>query len=1004
VRPSRLLRLLVLTSSVSAGDEQRASPARAADAVLAATKGKDEAALAALAAKDDPDPWIVADELLGRREPDAALSFARASSRKAVGRLEDYVAASTGVPENAALREAVASAFSALEARRSQAALDAVAPFAVPGDCVLAVRLGWSRGYALRSLHRLEESARAFRESAEVAERLGWTAGVMEGLGEAGLSAVARSDFAAAIVAWEESLRIAEDRSDRNAIARYVGNLGNVYYSRGDLIRSLDFQERALRMHEEAGDASGVARIVGNIGGVLHAMGNFDRALEYQQRALRLREEAGDRAGMASTLGNLGVVHASLGHYARALEYFERALAAAEALGDPSRTAKTLGSLGLLYAEIRDYESALDFHRRALALRERIGDRAGAAQSLGNIGIVRAKLGETAQAAQDQERALKIKEEIGDRVGMAATLGNLGNLHKRAGDFPKALDCFQRALALSEASKDRVGAAKLTASVGMLHLDAGEVAKALPLLERAAREAERLRATPVLIAALASVAAARLAGGDAGRALADAKRGVALIESVLGGLGDDEGSLAREEFTDLFAIGAAAAARLGEPAEVAFFLESGRAGSLLESLGGRQALRWQSLPEELRRAETEAKAAAASALAEYTRALDRGDRADIRAKDQVLDAARERLASVVERIQRDAKREAGVFYPHAATLEEIEGWLAEGDTLVSYAFVGRRVLALVVTGDAARVVDLGPAGAVTAACEAVPWTRPAEDPTRGIDALKALLVTPLGLGDEAKRVIVSPEGPLSYVAFAPLLGGHDVALVHSGTTYGLLAEERAPKGEGILALGDPDYAGRAATPAGDVSGRRVLSALPGTREEALAIGTVTLLGKEASPAGLLAALGRKEGRWRSVHLACHGLVSPEAPMFSGLALSPDAESTGFLGAHAVLRMNVATDLVVLSACETGKGRIVKGEGIVGLTRAFMFAGAPRVIVSLWKVDDDATRALMKKFYERWKAGTPTARALREAQEFVRSEPKWAHPYHWAAWVLWGLPD
>ncbi|MHC4137951.1 MAG: CHAT domain-containing protein [Planctomycetota bacterium] len=105
------------------------------------------------------------------------------------------------------------------------------------------------------------------------------------------------------------------------------------------------------------------------------------------------------------------------------------------------------------------------------------------------------------------------------------------------------------------------------------------------------------------------------------------------------------------------------------------------------------------------------------------------------------------------------------------------------------------------------------------------------------------------------------------------------------------------------------------------------------------------------------------------------------------------------------RMKIPADLAVLSACETAKGKIYKAEGVIGFTRAFMFAGAPRVVVSLWKVDDEATRALMVKFYELWKPGQmATATALQKAQEYVASHEKWKHPYFWAAWQLWGRPD
>jgi CHAT domain-containing protein len=141
-----------------------------------------------------------------------------------------------------------------------------------------------------------------------------------------------------------------------------------------------------------------------------------------------------------------------------------------------------------------------------------------------------------------------------------------------------------------------------------------------------------------------------------------------------------------------------------------------------------------------------------------------------------------------------------------------------------------------------------------------------------------------------------------------------------------------------------------------------------------------------------------------VHLACHGIVDPERPLFSALALTPTEGDDGFLTALEVFRMQIPADLVVLSACETGKGKIYRAEGIVGLTRAFMFAGAPRVLVSLWKVDDEATAALMTKFYEGWKAGVPAAQALRRAQTHVRAQEKWKHPAYWAAWVLWGLAE
>jgi CHAT domain-containing protein len=288
-----------------------------------------------------------------------------------------------------------------------------------------------------------------------------------------------------------------------------------------------------------------------------------------------------------------------------------------------------------------------------------------------------------------------------------------------------------------------------------------------------------------------------------------------------------------------------------------------------------------------------------------------------------------------------------------------------------------------------------------------------------VGRLRDLLIRPLSLSEGTTRLLVSPEGPLSYLPFSALVPGMDVVCVPSGTTYGVLLEEKARHGTQVLALGDPDYAAKfdpvsldlyapAAAAAGPARGTR-LSPLPGTREEAKAVGDVTLLGRDASEAALREALARKKDRWHAVHFACHGLVNPDRPTLSSLALTPDAQNDGFLTALEVLRAEIPSDLVVLSACETGTGKIVGGEGILGLTRAFMYAGTPRVLCSLWKVDDEATRALMTEFYALWnpkdgKRGLPTAEALRKAQEFVRGHEKWKHPYFWAAWVLWGLAD
>ncbi len=860
----------------------------------------------------------------------------------------------------------------------------------------------------------LERYERALKLSQDAGDR----DGVADTLANIGVLQEMLGNYEEALRYEERALREMEDMRDVDCAATTLGNLGNVHRSLGNYAKALECQERALKMKEDLGDRQGVADTLGNIGNVQSSLGRFAKALEYYERALKLEEDLGDRPDAARALGSIGRVNQSIGSYAKAFRYYERTLRIMEELGDPAGTAATLGNLAGLEETLGNYPRAIEFHERVLAITERLGDRAGAARALLGIGVVHASLGNHAKALECHERALKAEEELGDRAGAAVAVGNIGSAHRGLGNPAKALEFHERALKLQEALGDRAGAAQSLGNLGVDARETGDLATASKHLERAVREAERIHSDPILLWALQELATTQMKAGDPARALLNAKRGLALVERMLGGLADEQGAQARERQWGLFAVGALAAARTGDTAEAVSFLENGRAGALLESLGGRQAVRWAGVPAELREAEAQARARERTALAAHGRALDGGIVGEIRARGAALDAARAGVEDVVERIQREAKREASVWYPRAATLEEIQGWLEEGEALVEYGLSLEEAHAVVLARDGARIVRLGKVADLVERCEALRLEDPGLDASNALAGLRTTTVDALGLPDDVRRVFVSAEGALSYVPFAPLLPGREVVCLPSASTYGVLLEERAKEGAQVLALGDPDTEAGADAVAHEVyaagEGRRRrgprLVPLPGTREEAKSVGDVTLLGKEASEGGLRGALARtaaRNGRWRAIHFACHGIVDPERPSLSSLALAPDAEDDGFLTALEVLRMDLPCDLVVLSACETGRGKVVRGEGILGLTRAFMFAGAPRVICSLWKVDDEATRALMTRFYARWnpKDGSNrlgAAAALEAAQEFVRSQERWKHPHYWAAWVLWGL--
>jgi CHAT domain-containing protein len=501
------------------------------------------------------------------------------------------------------------------------------------------------------------------------------------------------------------------------------------------------------------------------------------------------------------------------------------------------------------------------------------------------------------------------------------------------------------------------------------------------------------------------MAAARLLLGEPVEAITSARLAVEEMPTLVRGLSEQQGAASRQARAGPFDIGARAAIEIGNADALAYFLESGRAGALLESLGGRETLRSVVLPEPLLAAEHVARCAESRALAAYRIALDAGALSEIRAKRSQYLAARDAVRQAIERIQREAKAAADLVYPTAAPLAQIQGGLEDAEALVLFGFPGERGVALVVTAEEARSVRLPRAEVIDALAQALGADSPGDDTTEATRRLEGTVVSPLALPATARRVFVSPDGPLSLVPFSLLLPGREVVYIPSATTRRLLLTERERTGEGILALGDPDYetdgagANRLARTAAGIG----FPPLPGTREEAIEVGDVVLLGAEASEAGLRFALSRRP-RWRAVHLACHGVVDPRHPLLSALALTPVGGDDGFLTALEVFGLRVPSDLTVLSACRTGKGKQFRAEGLVGFVRAFLYAGTPRVIVSLWNGDDRSSHALMTEFHRLWKGGLSTAGALRVAQEKVRAVPEWSHPYYWAGWSLWGLGD
>ena len=376
--------------------------------------------------------------------------------------------------------------------------------------------------------------------------------------------------------------------------------------------------------------------------------------------------------------------------------------------------------------------------------------------------------------------------------------------------------------------------------------------------------------------------------------------------------------------------------------------------------------------------------------------------------------------------------------------------LLDGDTLLlSYSLGEARSVLWAVTAQSIASFELPGRAVLEAAARRFHEGLSVHDPAgrvrqaAGAAALGRLLLGPVAERLDRQRLVVVPDGALEYVPFGalpepgggalagPILERHEVVYLPSASALAIqrqVLERRPPAPKRLLVLADPVFdvddprLARLASTRGKAPAARGISRggdgpaferLPGSRQEAEAIAALA----PAEPAGSTRlaldfdasrseALSDRLSAYRIVHFATHGIIDAEHPALSGLALSmvdrAGQPQAGFLHLHDLYNLRLNADLVVLSGCRTALGKEVRGEGLIGLTRGFLYAGAPRVVASLWRVEDLATAALMTRFYHAlWSERLRPAAALRAAQLSLRQQRRWRDPYFWAGFVLEG---
>ncbi len=939
-----------------------------ADRVAAAVAAGDDARLSTLIDGLRGDPWLVADVLLWQARPEAARAFAAASAHPSFGGLDAYVAGSApadvriDIGPLLALRERAVEAVAAGDVKASLALFhEAAERLARPGG-VLGISLRIGRGRALALSRRSEEARPILEAAVREAESAGWLRGAADAYDALGICA--------------------QEPLDRE--------------------RLVDAYTRVATLSQRVGDDVGASEALANLSVTHAAFGDYASALPSLERASELlTPHAADPANafdLAHLLMTQGSVHARLGESANAAAALERSLRLMPVHDEGVEIVQIRLHLAFAYRSLGDFRRATA-HLDALEASPLIAGRGLALASiLTERGHLAYDEGQWAPAHELFEKAHALLLEEGTVEMVLGLELDLWRAARELGRVKEAEAGLRSVLERMEASEDRSFTAFGLAELGVARCRLGRYVEAIAAHEQGIRAAEELGQLDESVSNRTGIARAELGRGNYAAAMAAARAAIVRLPDLIRHATAAQAPAARARRSEVYTIGAQAALAADDASALCYFIESGRAGALLETLRAREGFAAAVVPEALREARLRSRRERADAQAAVRDAHQgRAKRSEIRARRAALRAAQERERDVATQIELESRLGVSILYPHAAELSAIQAAVEPGQVLVLYRLLPDTSVALVIpAGDApARIVRLAKAATIAAACEEAlaVLQDPASSWEEPVARLRAVVVEPLGLAVEVETVIVSPDGPLALVPHTLLVGDRDVVLVPSGTTR--LALRAMPRrGGATLGVGNPVY---------DRASR--LSTLPGTRAEigALPDPAIRLLGSRATVAGFRAALASKPG-WRSVHLACHGLVD-EDPWESSLALTPGEGDDGLLRALDVVGLSVPADLVVLSACDSGRATTIEGEGAVGLTHAFLCAGAPRVVVGLWKVDDEATRALMRSFYEAWDDEyVSVAAALGAARRAVRGEAQWSHPYYWAAWISWGLAD
>ena len=891
------------------------------------------------------------------------------------------------------------------------------------------------QGFQLFKTNQFQAALQSAQQALTIYRQIGDKAGEETTLRNIGLVYKSLGQYAQALKFYQQALLIAKEVGSKAGEEKILSNIGFVYLNLGQYTQAWKFHQQALDIAKQLGNKAEEGQLLTNIGVVHHDLGKYTQALKFLEQALVIHQQLGNKVEEEQTLINIGLVYNKLGQYPQALKFLKRALVIHQQLGNKAREGLTLTDIGTVYINLAQYPQALKFLKRALVIHQQLGNKAGEGQTLNNIGTVYINLAQYAQALKFYQQALVIFKQVGNKAREGQTFINIGEVYSRLGQYSQALKFFEQALVINHQLGNKVMEGTCFLNIGSIYANLRQNAQSLKFYQQAlvifkqvgnkVGEAQILINSGLVYQKLGQYA-------DAEKALIAA---IQILEPLRAELTDANKVSIFEKLANVYVWlqhALVAQNKIDAALEIA---ERGRARAFVELLARQfdSKKAEKILPPTIQQIQQIAKEQNAT-LVEYSTTHNRFK---VPGREEVLQP--KLFIWVIKPTGEVALRSVDLKplwqkhnYPSlsdlvAKTRESVTQGVSSRGTFNKLTFS---------PGDLVRLNNDEPnwapwqVVAVNAQSGTLKLKHPSFEEGVTIERSQAdvvekvtsfytknphlqqlhqLLIQPITdllPTDPNSRVVFIPQDSLFLVPFPALQDASGKYLIeqHTITTapaiqvLDLTHRQRqrvSGSGKDALVVGNPIMPKVLLEPGQEP---QQLESLPHAEQEAIEIAqllqTKAITDRQANEAAIVQQLPKAQ----LIHLATHGILDEIRGLGSAIALAPSGTDDGLLTAEEILDLQLQAELVVLSACDTGQGRIT-GDGIIGLSRSLFAAGVPSVIVSLWSVPDAPTAPLMKEFYQQLQSNPDKAQALRSAM--LKTMKKHPDPRDWAAFTLIG---